>query len=49
MKHYREEKKQQQKNLTKIPKNDIVSITAVNLLTQTAEETSRRKREVKNR
>jgi transposase len=38
MKRYREEKKQQQKNLTKIPKNDIVNITAVNLLIQTAEE-----------
>ena len=38
MKRYTEEKKQQLKNLTKIPKNDIVNITAVNLLIQTAEE-----------
>jgi putative transposase len=38
MKLHREEKKQQQKNLTKIPKNDIVNIDKVKLLIQTAEE-----------
>ena len=38
MKLYKEEKKKQQKNLKTIPKNDIVNITAVNLLIQTAEE-----------
>ena len=38
MKLYKEEKKKQQKNLIKIPKNDIVNISAVNLLIQTAEE-----------
>ena len=38
MKLYKEEKKNQQKMLLKIPKNDIVSITAVSLLIQTAEE-----------
>jgi putative transposase len=38
MKLYKEEKKNQQKNLTKILKNDIVNINNVNLLIQTAEE-----------
>ena len=38
MKLYKEEKKNQQKNLIKIPKNELVNINAVNLLIQTAEE-----------
>ena len=38
MKNYREEKRLQHNLLTKIPKNDIVNITAINLLIQTAEE-----------
>ena len=38
MKIYREEKRLQHNLLTKIPKNDIVNITAINLLIQTAEE-----------
>ena len=38
MKLYKEEKKKQQKNLIKIPKTDIVNITAVKLLIQTAED-----------
>lgn len=45
MKLYREEKKQQQKNLTKIPKNDIVNIDKVKLLIQTAEEKYREEKE----
>ena len=38
MKLYKDEKKNQQKMLLKIPKNDIVNISAVNLLIQKAEE-----------
>jgi putative transposase len=38
MKLYKEEKKNQQKILKTIPKNDIVNITAVNLLIQKTEE-----------
>ena len=38
MKIHKDENKKQHKNLIKIPKNDIVNITAVNLLIQTAEE-----------
>ena len=38
MKIHKDDKKNQQKMLLKIPKNDIVNITAVKLLIQTAEE-----------
>jgi transposase len=38
MKIYKDDKKKQQKNLTTIPKNDIVNIDKVKLLIQTAEE-----------
>jgi putative transposase len=48
MKIYREEKKKQQKNLTKIPKNENVNITAVNLLIQTAEEKYQEEKEKLN-
>ena len=38
MKLYKDEKKKQQKNLMKLPKDDNVNMTAVNLLIETAEK-----------
>ena len=45
MKLHKEEKKNQQKFLLKIPKNDTVNITAVNLLINTAEEEYQKEKE----
>jgi putative transposase len=45
MKIYRKDKKKHYNLLTKIPKNDIVNITAVNLLIQTAEENFQEEKE----